>query len=112
MPRRSPTHELVARSGHSLQTIYRYFPSKDALLLAVFEEALAHGATLIRDAVATIADPVERFSRIVELSIPNEPPETFEIDAALLASVHTQLSLQFKRSSRRAPMTAHRSLRA
>ena len=89
------THELVERSGHSLQTIYRYFPSKDALLLAVFEEAIAHGGELIRDEVAGIDDPVERFRRIIERSIPNEPPETFEIDAALLVSVHTRLALQF-----------------
>ena len=89
------THELVERSGSSLQTIYRYFPSKDALLLAVFEEAIAHGTALIRDAASSIEDPVERFRRIVELSIPDEPPETFEIDAALLVSVHTRLALQF-----------------
>jgi len=89
------THELVGRSGHSLQTIYRYFPSKDALLLAVFEEAIAEGTASMRDAVATIDDPVDRFRRIIELSISELPPATLGIDAALLVSVHTQVAVQF-----------------
>jgi AcrR family transcriptional regulator len=89
------THELVERSGHSLQTIYRYFPSKDALLLAVFEEAIAEGTASMRAVVETVDDPVDRFRRIIDLSISELPSATLGIDAALLVSVHTQVTLLF-----------------
>lgn len=89
------TDELVARSGHSLQTIYRYFRSKDEVLLAVFEEAIAVGTVEIRESVESIESPVQRLQRIIELSIPNVDPENLGIDAALLVSVHTQLTLRF-----------------
>ena len=68
--RPSTTQELVERSGCSLQTIYRYFPSKDQLLLAVFEEAVALGTELIRVSAAGRQDPLDRFRAIVAASIP------------------------------------------
>ena len=89
------TQELVERSGCSLQTIYRYFPSKDQLLLAVFEEAVALGTELIGASAAGRHDPVDRFRAIVAASIPCDAPEGFEMDATVLVSVHTRLSLLF-----------------
>jgi AcrR family transcriptional regulator len=89
------TQELVERSGTSLQTIYRYFPSKDALLLAVFEEAVGQGARLIRAAVEAHDDPVDRFRALIAASLPEHPPTGFEMSAAVLVSVHTRLSSLF-----------------
>ncbi len=89
------TQELVERSGCSLQTIYRYFPSKDQILLAVFEEAVALGTELIRASAAGRRDPIDRFRAIVAASIPPNAPEGFEMDATVLVSVHTRLGLLF-----------------
>jgi TetR/AcrR family transcriptional regulator len=89
------TQELVERSGCSLQTIYRYFPSKDQLLLAVFEEAVALGTELIRTSAVGCQDPIDRFRAIVAASIPCDAPEGFEMDTTVLVSVHTRLSLLF-----------------
>jgi AcrR family transcriptional regulator len=54
--------EVADEAGQSLRTLYQYFESKDDLLLAVFEEAMALYAGLIRDAIAPLSDPLERLA--------------------------------------------------
>jgi AcrR family transcriptional regulator len=54
--------EVADEAGQSLRTLYQYFESKDDLLLAVFEEAMALYATLIADAIAPLTDPLERLA--------------------------------------------------
>ena len=93
---------VVERSSCSLQTIYRYFPSKDDLLLAVFEETIAAGTEMIRAAAASHRDPVERLRAIVAASIPEIPPDGFDMDATVLVSVHTRLALLFPTEVERA----------
>lgn len=68
--------EVADEAGQSLRTLYQYFESKDDLLLAVFEEAMHAYATLIRDAIAELDDPLERLTgalvaaaRLPELSL-------------------------------------------
>jgi AcrR family transcriptional regulator len=57
--------EVADEAGQSLRTLYQYFESKDDLLLAVFEEAMTTYAQLIRAAVATLDDPLERLAGAV-----------------------------------------------
>jgi AcrR family transcriptional regulator len=51
---------VAERAGLSLRAFYHHFPSKDDLLLAVFEEAIQTTARFLDDEVATSADPLER----------------------------------------------------
>ena len=78
-----------------MQTIYRYFPRKDVLLLAVFEEVLAAGNAAVRDAVALLDDPVDRFRALVGAALANDPPVAVDLDTAILVSLHTRLALLF-----------------
>jgi AcrR family transcriptional regulator len=54
--------EVADVAGQSVRTLYQYFESKDDLLLAVHEEAMRTYARLIRDAIASFDDPVERLA--------------------------------------------------
>jgi AcrR family transcriptional regulator len=52
--------QVVARSGQSLKSFYRYFASKDDLLLALLEEDIAVGAIFLGALIDEHTDPVER----------------------------------------------------
>lgn len=52
--------EVANEAGQSLRTLYQYFESKDDLLLAVFEEAMHRYATMLRNSIAGLDDPLER----------------------------------------------------
>jgi TetR/AcrR family transcriptional regulator len=54
------TQELVKEAGVALQTFYRYFPSKDELLLAVIADAMTEACTRWADAARELPDPVAR----------------------------------------------------
>ena len=54
--------DVADEAGQSLRTLYQYFASKDDLLLAVYEEAMRTYARLIRAAIASLHDPVERLA--------------------------------------------------
>ena len=54
--------EVADEAGQSLRTLYQYFSSKDDLLLAVYEEAMRTYARLIRAAIASLDEPVERLA--------------------------------------------------
>jgi TetR/AcrR family transcriptional regulator len=52
--------ELCAEAGVALQTFYRYFASKDELLLAVIGDAMAHACDRWAQAGAELPDPLAR----------------------------------------------------
>lgn len=52
--------DVADEAGQSLRTLYQYFESKDDLLLAVFEEAMRTYASLLREAIDDLTDPLER----------------------------------------------------
>jgi AcrR family transcriptional regulator len=52
--------QVVERSGQSLRSFYQYFEGKYELLLALFEESIAQTAEQLYEAVAEVADPLER----------------------------------------------------
>jgi AcrR family transcriptional regulator len=54
------TQELVKEAGVALQTFYRYFASKDELLLAVIADAMADACTRWEAAGRELPDPVAR----------------------------------------------------
>ena len=54
----------VARAGGVADgTIYLYFKSKDAILIAIFEEAMALMISGVKEAIAELSDPLERLRR-------------------------------------------------
>ncbi|MGD9796116.1 MAG: TetR/AcrR family transcriptional regulator [Acidimicrobiia bacterium] len=57
--------ELVAEAGIALQTFYRYFPTKDELMLAVLESGITRSCAEIQRVVDTIDDPVEQLRYLV-----------------------------------------------
>jgi AcrR family transcriptional regulator len=54
------TQELAVRAGVALQTFYRYFTSKDELLLAVIGDAMSEACERWADTAAGYADPLDR----------------------------------------------------
>jgi TetR/AcrR family transcriptional regulator len=54
------TQELVKEAGVALQTFYRYFASKDELLLAVIADAMTDACTRWAEAARELPDPVAR----------------------------------------------------
>ncbi len=54
------TQELVKEAGVALQTFYRYFASKDELLLAVIADAMTDACARWAEAAQELADPVAR----------------------------------------------------
>lgn len=54
------TQELAKEAGVALQTFYRYFSSKDELILAVIEEAIIDGCAEMQSRAAHLENPLER----------------------------------------------------
>jgi AcrR family transcriptional regulator len=54
------TQELAKEAGVALQTFYRYFASKDELLLAVIEELIGDFCETMRERGAELDDPLDR----------------------------------------------------
>jgi TetR/AcrR family transcriptional regulator len=54
------TQELVVEAGVALQTFYRYFASKDELLLALIGDAMTEACDRWAEAAAELPDPMER----------------------------------------------------
>lgn len=52
--------QVVARSGQSLKSFYRYFDGKDALLLALIEEDCSVGGLLLARMLRAHAAPLDR----------------------------------------------------
>jgi TetR/AcrR family transcriptional regulator len=54
------TQDLVVEAGVALQTFYRYFASKDELLLAVIGDAMTEACDRWAKAAADLPDPMDR----------------------------------------------------
>jgi AcrR family transcriptional regulator len=63
------THELIKEAGIALQTFYRYFPSKDHLLLAVIEDVIDESCATFRAQASRLSDPVERLRYYVSATV-------------------------------------------
>lgn len=54
------TQELIKEAGIALQTFYRYFPSKDHLLLAVIEHIIDDNCKEYKKRASKLTDPIDR----------------------------------------------------
>jgi AcrR family transcriptional regulator len=87
------TQELIKEAGIALQTFYRYFSGKDALLLAVIEDLIEENCCAYRAHAASIADPVDRLRFYVTttvhgLSAPGSGP-------SFITAEHFRLQTQY-----------------
>lgn len=71
--------QVATRSGLSLKTLYKLFPSKDDLVLAVFEEDNRAGATILARIVDAEREPADRLRAYIrglfEMATNNTRPE-------------------------------------
>jgi AcrR family transcriptional regulator len=63
------TQELIKEAGIALQTFYRYFPSKDHLLLAVIEDVIDESCAVFQAQARKLSDPVERLRYYVTATV-------------------------------------------
>jgi AcrR family transcriptional regulator len=63
------TQELIKEAGIALQTFYRYFSGKDALLLAVIEDLIEENCGVFRQHARQLSDPVERLEFYVTAAV-------------------------------------------
>jgi AcrR family transcriptional regulator len=66
---RFTTQELAKEAGIALQTFYRYFGSKDQLLLAVLEDIHAEGNARFIEGARDLTDPLERVKYYVTSAV-------------------------------------------
>ena len=74
------TQELCAEAGVALQTFYRYFASKDELLLAVIGDAMTDACERWAAAAAELPDPLARLRYYLTSTL--EPLDGAGVDAA------------------------------
>jgi AcrR family transcriptional regulator len=91
------TQELVKEAGVALQTFYRYFGSKDELLLAVIEDLIAEAAVQWREQARAVDDPVERLRSYVTsaLATLTAADQDRPANPRFVASEHWRLSAMF-----------------
>ena len=63
------TAELAAEAGVALQTFYRYFGSKDELLLAVIGDALIEACDRWAQALSELPDPLARLRYLLTITL-------------------------------------------
>jgi TetR/AcrR family transcriptional regulator len=63
------TQELIKEAGIALQTFYRYFSSKDYLLLAVIEDVIDENCHAFREQAAKLEGPVEKLQFYVTATV-------------------------------------------
>jgi AcrR family transcriptional regulator len=54
------THQLVREAGVAIQTLYKHFESKDAVILAALEDMVVENSHRMEEVGAEFPDPVER----------------------------------------------------
>lgn len=83
----------VARAGGVADgTIYLYFKSKDAILIAIFEEAMGVMISGVEAAIADLDDPLERLRRFALFHMENVEQER---ETAKVLQVELRLSNTF-----------------
>ena len=90
------TQDLVIEAGVSLQTFYRYFASKDELLLALIADAMTEACDRWTQTAADIPDPMDRLRFYI-----TAPLERFDADSdegagmRFIVSTHWHLHRKF-----------------
>ncbi len=63
------TQELIKEAGIALQTFYRYFPSKDHLILAVIENIIDENCKEYKKRASKLTDPMDRLRLYVTATV-------------------------------------------
>lgn len=63
------TQELAAEAGVALQTFYRYFASKDELILAVIGDAMTEACERWKQAAGELPDPLARLRYFITATL-------------------------------------------
>jgi AcrR family transcriptional regulator len=56
-PAAASTNRIAARAGVSIGSLYQYFPTRDAILLALFERHIGEIEPIIASGIAAVRDP-------------------------------------------------------
>jgi TetR/AcrR family transcriptional regulator len=90
------TQELVKEAGVALQTFYRYFASKDQLMLAVFAEMIAAGCVRSVEAARDLPDPISRLRYYITSTLRSLDAEGDDgASARFIVSTHWRLQQNF-----------------
>jgi TetR/AcrR family transcriptional regulator len=85
------THDVVQEADVALQTFYRYFASKDLLLLALIGDLIREHCENLAATVQGCTDPVERLERYVYATLaPLQTPDQLT-SARFITSEHWRL---------------------
>ena len=88
--------DLATKAGIAIQTFYRYFRSKDELLLAVLEDVLRESSGRIAAAVEGVDAPLRRLELLVKMPILMSG-DSAPVYARLLVSEHLRLERLYPR---------------
>jgi AcrR family transcriptional regulator len=89
------TQDLVKEAGVALQTFYRYFASKDELLLAVIGYAMTAACERWEDAGAKLSDPLARLRFYIESALESRGAQPSDATARFVVSTHWHLNRVF-----------------
>lgn len=90
------TQELVSEAGVALQTFYRYFASKDELLLAVIGDAMSEACERWSEAASELSDPLDRLRYYITSTLEGLDGEgRHAATARFIVSTRWQLHRQF-----------------
>ncbi|TCN54184.1 TetR family transcriptional regulator [Rhodococcus sp. SMB37] len=90
------TQELAKEAGVALQTFYRYFASKDELLLAVISDGLSDACRQMTAAADGLTDPLQRLRFFITASLGgrSRDPERHTL-AQFIVATHWRLHRVF-----------------
>jgi AcrR family transcriptional regulator len=89
------TQDLVKEAGVALQTFYRYFASKDELLLAVIGYAMTDACERWEQAGAKLPDPLARLRFYIESALESRGAQPSDATARFVVSTHWHLNRVF-----------------
>jgi AcrR family transcriptional regulator len=90
------TQELAAEAGVALQTFYRYFSSKDELLLAVIGDSMAEACERWKEAASELSDPLAKLRFYLMASLERlKADDSIAAPAKFVVSARWRLYRQF-----------------
>lgn len=89
--------EIAAASGLGRTTVYRHFPNREALILALFDAVYRDSVTAISAVLAEFDAPADVFPRVAQVTIGQGDRYGF-------LSAHRELAADFLRQPREDPL--------
>lgn len=86
------THELAKEAGIAVQTLYKHFPSKDHVILAVLEDMVSQASSLYEQRAAELPDPVARLESYVRSMATTVTSGTNSAASRFVAAEHWRLA--------------------